>query len=34
MQQVAEHARTADNMTEIPPEVADKVWGAIRDEAA
>jgi predicted small metal-binding protein len=34
MQQAAEHARTAYNMTEIPPEVADKVRGAIRDEAA
>ena len=34
MQQAAEHARTAHNMTEIPPEVADKVRGAIRDEAA
>jgi predicted small metal-binding protein len=34
MQQAAEHARTAHNMTEIPPEVEDKVRGAIRDEAA
>jgi predicted small metal-binding protein len=34
MRQAAEHARTAHNMTEIPPEVADKVRGAIRDEAA
>jgi predicted small metal-binding protein len=34
MQQAAEHARTAHSMTEIPPEVADKVRGAIRDEAA
>ena len=34
MQQAAEHARTAHNMTEIPPEVAEKVRGAIRDEAA
>jgi len=34
MQQAAEHARIAHNMTEIPPEVADKVRGAIRDEAA
>ena len=33
-QQAAEHARTAHNMTEIPPEVADKVRGAIPDEAA
>jgi predicted small metal-binding protein len=34
MQQAAEHARTAHNMAEIPPEVVDKVRGAIRDEAA
>jgi len=34
MRQAAEHARTAHNMTEIPPEVADKVRAAIRDEAA
>ncbi|MGH9546297.1 MAG: DUF1059 domain-containing protein [Terriglobales bacterium] len=34
LQQAAEHARTAHNMTEIPPELADKVRGAIRDEAA
>ena len=34
MRQAAEHARTAHNMTEIPPEVADKVRSAIRDEAA
>jgi predicted small metal-binding protein len=34
LQQAAEHARTAHNMTEIPPEVVDKVRGAIRDEAA
>ena len=34
MRQAAEHARTVHNMTEIPPEVADKVRGAIRDEAA
>jgi predicted small metal-binding protein len=34
MHQAAEHARTAHNMAEIPPEVAEKVRGAIRDEAA
>jgi predicted small metal-binding protein len=34
MRQAAEHARTAHNMAEMPPEVADKVRGAIRDEAA
>jgi predicted small metal-binding protein len=34
LQQCAEHARKDHNMTEIPPEVADKVRGAIRDEAA
>jgi predicted small metal-binding protein len=34
LQQAAEHARTAHNMTEIPPEVVDKVRRAIRDEAA
>ena len=34
MRQAAEHARTAHNMNEIPPEVADKVRSAIRDEAA
>jgi len=34
LQQAAEHARTAHNMTEIPAELADKVRGAIRDEAA
>jgi len=34
LQQAAEHARTAHNMTEIPPEVAEKLRGAIRDEAA
>jgi predicted small metal-binding protein len=32
--EAAEHARTAHNMTEILPEVADKVRSAIRDEAA
>ena len=34
LQQAAEHARTAHNMTEIPPEVAEKLRVAIRDEAA
>ncbi len=34
MQQAAEHARTDHGMTEIPPEVADKVRAAIHDEAA
>jgi predicted small metal-binding protein len=34
LQQAAEHARTAHNMSEIPPEVAEKLRGAIRDEAA
>jgi predicted small metal-binding protein len=34
LQQCTEHARTAHNMTEIPPEVAEKLRGAIRDEAA
>ncbi len=34
LQQATEHARIAHKMTEIPPEVADKVRGAIRDEAA
>ena len=34
LRQAAEHARTAHNMTEIPPEVAEKLRGAIRDEAA
>ena len=34
LQQAAEHARTAHNMTEIPPEVEEKLRGAIRDEAA
>ena len=32
MGQVAEHARTAHGMDEVPPEVAEKVRGAIRDE--
>lgn len=34
MSQVAEHARTAHNMEEIPSEVRDQVRAAIRDEAA
>ena len=34
LEQCAEHARTAHNMTAIPAEVAEKVRGAIRDEAA
>ena len=34
LRQAAEHARSAHNMTEIPPEVAEKLRGAIHDEAA
>lgn len=34
LQQAAEHARSAHNLTEITPEVAEKVRSAIRDEAA
>ncbi len=34
LQQAAEHARSAHNMNEISPEVADMVRSAIRDEAA
>jgi predicted small metal-binding protein len=34
LQQCSEHARTAHNMNELPPELAQKVRGAIRDEAA
>jgi predicted small metal-binding protein len=34
LQQAAEHARSAHNMNEITPEVAEKVTAAIRDEAA
>jgi predicted small metal-binding protein len=34
LQQCSEHARTAHNMNELPPELAEKVRGAIRDEAA
>ena len=32
--QAAEHARSAHNISEITPEVAEKVRAAIRDEAA
>jgi predicted small metal-binding protein len=32
--QAAEHARSAHNITEITPDVAEKVKAAIRDEAA
>jgi predicted small metal-binding protein len=34
LQAAAEHARTAHNLAEITPELADKVKSAIRDEAA
>jgi predicted small metal-binding protein len=34
LRQAADYARTAYSMTEIPPEVAQKLRGAIRDEAA
>ena len=34
LQQCTEHARKDHGMTEIPAELADKVRGAIRDEAA
>jgi predicted small metal-binding protein len=34
LQQCAEHARKDHGMTEIPPEVAEKLRGSIRDEAA
>ena len=34
LQQCTEHARKDHRMTEIPAELADKVLGAIRDEAA
>ena len=34
LQQAAEHARTAHNVSEVTPELADKVRSAIRDEAA
>ncbi len=32
MGQVAEHARTAHGMEEVPPELAEKVRAAIRDD--
>jgi len=32
MQRGAEHAKTAHGMSEIPPDVAQKVRGAIRDK--
>jgi len=32
MGQVAEHARVAHGMDEVPPEVAERVRAAIRDE--
>ena len=34
LQQAAEHARTAHNIADVTPELADKVRSAIRDEAA
>ena len=34
LRQVADHARTDHNMSEIPADVRDKVRAAIRDEAA
>jgi len=34
LQQCTEHARKDHGMTEIPAELADKVLGAIRNEAA
>jgi predicted small metal-binding protein len=34
LKQCAEHARSAHNMTELPPELATKVKAAIRTEAA
>jgi len=32
LQKAAEHAKTAHNMKEIPPDVLDKARSAIRDE--
>ena len=32
MQQVAEHAAAVHGMQEVPPEIAEKVQAAIRDE--
>jgi len=34
LQQAADHARTAHQVNEVTPELADKVRSAIRDEAA
>jgi len=34
LQQASEHARSAHNMKEITPEIAEKVKAAIRDEVA
>ena len=34
LQQATEHARTVHSMIEIPPEIAEKLRVAIRDEAA
>jgi len=32
MEQVAEHARTAHGLDEVPPDLAEKTRAAIRDE--
>ena len=32
MGQAAEHARAAHGMDEVPPEVAERAWAAIRDD--
>ena len=34
LQQASEHARTAHQVNEVTPELADKARSAIRDEAA
>ena len=34
MEQASEHARTAHQLSDVTPEMADKVRSAIRDEAA
>jgi predicted small metal-binding protein len=34
MQKAAEHARSAHNLSEIAPDLADKVRSAIHDQAA
>ena len=34
LQQAAEHARSANQVNEVTPELAEKVRSAIRDEAA